>query len=750
MRVLAQAPVITYASPNIYRIGAAISPLSALNTGGPIPANIYNMVATFAGDGSSRSFDGIATSSGFNRPSGIATDALGNVYVSDFVSGAIRKITLDATVSTIGNVQTPSGLIVDNLGNVFISNFDECRIYKITPAGIKTVFAGAGYSGTSDGLGTAANFYGPGGMAIDQFNNLYVADQANNKIRKVSAIGLVTTIAGSGVIGATDGAALSASFNNPDGVAVDAQGNLYIGDSKNNKIRKISVSGIVTTLAGSGLQGRQDGLGTAASFNYPTSIGVDVAANLYISDYKNNLIRKVSPTGLVSTLTGSGSAGSLNGIGSAASFNGPLGLAFDPFDNLYVSDYISNLIRKVTLTGYVIDKQLPAGLSFDAKTGVITGVPTAVSPVSDYIITAYNVYGSSSAIVSLEVIGSSPVNFSALTIKTVCDQDFDPGAVSNTPVTYTSSNPLVATIVSGKIHIVAAGETIITASNGFLSADQVLTIKPLPIPTIRITPVSYWSCIGLELKYEAITNNAGSNPTYQWRVNGQVMGINGPKFVSSDLSTGDVITCVVTNNDNCIAVSSLLSNSASLIAAPYTSLSVNITSLESKPLCSGTMLTFTANPSGNMLIEPDYLWYVNGQSTGFDSHTLKLATLKDGDLVFCMMSSGGACIINPIVKSNVILIHVLSGCEIKIPNAFSPNGDNLNDKWIINTLSGYPECSVKVYNRYGAIVFQSKGYTEPWDGTRKGQALPLGTYYYLIDIPGNNRQRFSGSVSILH
>lgn len=747
-KLFAQAPAITYASPKTYIVGGTIIPLLPINTGGAVPANSYNMVSRFAGGYTSVSFDGVGAGAGFDNPSGIGTDALGNVYVSDFGSGAIRKITPAAIVTTIGSVNTPSGLAVDNLGNIFVSSFDESRIYKISSVGVKTILAGNGSSGSTDGVGTAASFYGPGGMTTDALGNLYVADQSNNKVRKVTPAGLVITIAGNGSAASNDGPALSAGFYNPDGVAVDALGNIYVADSKNNKIRKISAAGIVSTFAGSGIAGNLNGNGTAASFNYPTSLGADVAGNLYVSDYRNNVIRKISPAGQVTTLAGSGSAGNLNGIGTSASFYGPLGLAIDQNDNLYVADYINDLIRKITLTGYVIDKVLPPGLNFDPTTGTISGTPTAPAVATDYKITAYNIYGNNSADVNIEVLSPSPINFPALPVKTVCSDDFDPGAVSNVSITYASSNPLVAIVVNGKIHIVGPGTSTITASNGVNFADQILTVNPLLVPSIKVTPSYFGACKGMELTYETITSNIGSSPTYQWQVNGQNAGVNSSKFISSDLASGDIITCVVTNNDACMPVSSPVSNRASLSASAYTTAAVSIVSSLSGPVCPGTFITFTAIPSDNVQSIPNYSWYVNGVLTTTNGSVFTVATLKNEDDVYCVMATGGGCILNPVVNSNSISVSILSDCIIKVPNAFSPNGDNVNDQWIINALNGYDGCTVKVFNRHGSIVYQSIGYRQPWDGTANGKAVPTGTYYYLIVLE-NGKKKMSGSLTIL-
>ena len=185
-----------------------------------------------------------------------------------------------------------------------------------------------------------------GGVAVDSSGNVYVADNLNFLIRKITPAGVVTTFAGSGVSGSDNGTA--ASFNMPTGIAVDSSGNVYVTDGTTLSIRKITPAGVVTTFAGSGTSGVADGTGTAASFNLPMSIAVDSSGNLYVPDMINSLMRKITPAGVVTTLAASGTAGSTNGIGTAASFASPYGIAADSSGNLYVTDKENVLVRKIT------------------------------------------------------------------------------------------------------------------------------------------------------------------------------------------------------------------------------------------------------------------------------------------------------------------------------------------------------------------------------------------------------------------
>ena len=210
----------------------------------------------------------------------------------------------------------------------------------LTPYAITTLAGQCPY-GSADGPGSVARFRDPGGVAVDGAGIIYVADANNNTIRMISPTGVVMTLAGSaGQAGSADGTGNAARFNGPEGVAVDGAGNVYVADTNNQLIRKISPAGVVTTLAGSpGQNGTADGTGSAARFYLPYAVAVDGGGNIYVADYGNNTIRKISPAGVVTTLAGSaGQSGSVDGTGSSALFNGPNGVAVDSGGNVYVAD----------------------------------------------------------------------------------------------------------------------------------------------------------------------------------------------------------------------------------------------------------------------------------------------------------------------------------------------------------------------------------------------------------------------------
>ena len=305
----------------------------------------------------------------FSSPDDVATDAAGNIYVADYGNNLIQKITPAGMVTTLagnGNIGSingistaatfngPSGIAVDGAGNVYVADAGNNLIRQITPDGTVSTLAGTVVAAdTSNTITAEPLFAGPSGVAVDASGNVYVADAGNNRICVVNPSGVTKTLAGSGGAGANDGTGISATFNNPTGVAVDASGNVYVADFLNNLIRKIAPGGVVTTLAGTGAIGSDNGAGTSASFYFPNSLAVDASGNVYVTDDINNLIRQITPDGTVSTLAGSGMPGSQNGVGTAATFNDPAGIAVDPTGNLYVADANNNLIRKISPGGMV-------------------------------------------------------------------------------------------------------------------------------------------------------------------------------------------------------------------------------------------------------------------------------------------------------------------------------------------------------------------------------------------------------------
>jgi len=401
----AQAPNISYTTPKSYALGIAIPPLSTTNTGGSVT---YGATASFAGSGQLGWNDGSAATASFDRPKGVAADAAGNIYVADTYNNKIRKITPSGTVSTLAgreiagmadgsgsaaSFNLPSAVAVDVAGNVYVADTNNHKIRKITPQGAVTTLAGSGIAGSANGTGAAARFYSPQGIAVDASGNIYVADTYNNKIRKITPNGEVSTFAGTGSLGYQDGYSSTSRFYSPYGVAVDASGTVYVADTYNNRIRKITLEGRVSTLAGSGEKDDADGKGKLAAFHYPKAVAIDAAGTLFVADGDNYKIRQISPEGQVSTLAGIGLRGSTDGTGGVVSFYSPFGVAIDAMGSVYVSDTDINKIRKVNYGCFTVEPSLPAGLSIDIRTGTISGTPTLATPKTVYKVSARNTWG---------------------------------------------------------------------------------------------------------------------------------------------------------------------------------------------------------------------------------------------------------------------------------------------------------------------------------------------------------------------
>jgi sugar lactone lactonase YvrE len=325
------------------------------------------VVTTLAG--SARGYnDGQGSAAMFTDPSGIAVDSNGNIYVADLNNHRIRKTDSTGLVSTFagGSVgvndgngasaqfTAPEGVAVDNAGNIYVADTGNNSIRKITPGGDVTTLAGLSRaSGWEDGVGSAARFNNPASVAVDNAGNVYVADQWNNTIRKITPGGSVSTLAGSpldapGLVNATGA---SARFDYPSGVAVNSEGTVYVADSNNMVIRAITPAGVVSTLAGSGVQGFADGAAADAAFFAPAGVAVDSAGAVYVADTFNHMVRKISTAGVVSsvagTATGPGSGGFADGTGADARFNELKGVAVTATGTIYVADTVNDRIRTI-------------------------------------------------------------------------------------------------------------------------------------------------------------------------------------------------------------------------------------------------------------------------------------------------------------------------------------------------------------------------------------------------------------------
>ena len=310
-----------------------------------------------------------------------------NGMITTVAGTGTRGYSGDNGAATNAALCFPQGVAADGSGNLFIADSLNNRIRKVSTNGIITTVAGGGPNFPGDGgAANNASLHGPTGVAVDTSGCLFIADFYNNRIRKVDTNGLISTVAGNGsaTYSGDGGAATNASVYWPAGVAVDASGNLFIADEINNRIRKVSVSGIITTAAGNGTNGYSgdSSAATNAALSYPQGVAVDAFGNLFIGDTFNNRIRQVGTNGIISTMAGTGTRGYSGDNGAAASANLdlPSGVTVDAFGNLFFADTVNNRIRKVTNTqGPVLALNNVTAANAGKYQAVITGAYGSVT-----------------------------------------------------------------------------------------------------------------------------------------------------------------------------------------------------------------------------------------------------------------------------------------------------------------------------------------------------------------------------------
>jgi hypothetical protein len=336
---------------------------------GDVYVNTNRGYGGYSGDG------GLAINAALWGPEGVAVDPSGNLFIADRGNDRIRQVGTDGIITTVagngtfgysgdGGIATnaelryPSGVAVDTSGNLFIADQFNNRIRKVGTNGIISTVAGNGINGYSGdgGPATSAELNYPAGVAMGAIGNLFIADSTNNRVRKVGTDGIITTVAGNGIGGYSGdgGTATNAELNYPQGVAVDTSGNLFIADQLNYRIRKVGTNGIITTVAGNGIGGYSGdgGAATDAGLYWPTGVALDASGNLLIADYGNNRIREVGTNGIITTVAGNGNSG-YSGDGGAATdaeLNYPGGVAVDASGNLFIGDTSNNRVRKVVFS----------------------------------------------------------------------------------------------------------------------------------------------------------------------------------------------------------------------------------------------------------------------------------------------------------------------------------------------------------------------------------------------------------------
>jgi sugar lactone lactonase YvrE len=357
-------------SGQLYLSDSGNDRLRRIDSTGVIQSIAGDGTTSFGGDGSS------AVSAALSNPYGVAADGTGNYYIADLGNNRVRKVDSFGTISTIAgtvaagfsgdggpgilaSLNAPQSVAADGSGNVFIADFANNRVRKVDPSGTITTVAGGwpGSGVTVPGLGSALG--GPTHMARDAQGNLYIASQFFNDVLKLDLTGNLSVVAGNGVAGygGDGGPATAASLNAPYGVTVDSAGDLFIADLQNQRVRKVDATGVISTVAGTGVAGfgGDGGLATAANLNYPQDVAFDTAGNLYINDAFNGRIRKIDPSGIITTVAGNGQhyfSGD-GGPATAASFDFAYAIALDSLGRLYIAEPNSSRVRMVDSTGTI-------------------------------------------------------------------------------------------------------------------------------------------------------------------------------------------------------------------------------------------------------------------------------------------------------------------------------------------------------------------------------------------------------------
>jgi sugar lactone lactonase YvrE len=517
-------------------------------------------VAGYSGDGEP------ATMATILGPSGVVADKHNNLYIADNDNNRIRRVdAITGIITTIaGNgsygfagdggpaisasLKAPTGIAIDATGNLYIADYYNCRIRKVDIAtGFITTIAGngsVGYSGDG-GPAVSATIWLPTGVAVDGSNNVYIADLANSRVRKVDAItGIISTVAGNGIAGFSGdgGLAISAELYEPYGISVDAAKNLYITDYGNNNIRKLATStGIISTVAGTGIQGYNgDGLpGLSTNLTAPTGITVDIFGNLYIADLSQRVLRMDAITGIITTIAGNGTQG-FSGDGGPAR-NAQLFNSWAVFINingdLFIGDLANNRVRKVAFCFNPVISSLPENAT------------TCVGGNAHFKIRA-------TSAISYQWQINTPLGWQNLI---------------NGPSCMGANTDSISLINVG--FALNGSEYRCEISNGCINLDpgpDTLIVAVSLTPSVVIKAAATAVCRDSATEFTAIPTNGGGIPSFQWQVNGFVTETGVASYTNNHLRNGDIVSCLMTSSATCAVPQTAMSNSIPISVNPET------------------------------------------------------------------------------------------------------------------------------------------------------------------------------------
>lgn len=526
-----------------------------------------NIITTFAGGGTNNPGNGgPATNAALNWISGIAADGNGNYYIAERNACRIRKIDTNGIITLVaGNgsgsysgdggpatnasLDFPDDVVLDGVGNVYLVEYSDSRIRKIDTNGFITTVAGNGTNGYSGdgGPATNASLNNPAGMAVDTNGNLYIADSLNNRVRKVDSFGIITTVAGNGISGFSGdgGLATNAAFRTPASVMIDPQNNLYISDQNNMRVRRMNAAGIITTIAGNGNNGFSGDGGPAvnAALSYPAGLALDRFGYLFIADSANERIRQIDSSGIITTVAGNGQA-TYSGDGGAATnagLNYPNDVVLTLADELLIADKENNRVRQISL----------------GRSGVLSIGKTAATNAGNYTVTVSNSFGSvTSSNTPLTVVSLQLSNVVAAAGSNV---SFAASATGPFSVLYqwqfNSVNLLGATNATLALTNVQPPnqglyDLVVTYANGTLTSPAAsLTVTGIAPANLTIVPTFQIYVLGSNFTF-TVTNSGSPVLAYQWQLNGTNIGSATNSFLTltnaQPINEG-VYTVIVTN-----------------------------------------------------------------------------------------------------------------------------------------------------------------------------------------------------------
>ena len=608
------------------------------------------IIRTIAGVGSTSYFGdgGPAVAAGIGTAFSVAVNDSGDVFICDNYNNVIRKVRKDGIISTYcgiayptfggdeglataAGISVPYSLALDPIGNLYIADAANLRVRKVDTGFIIHTVAGIGGSGyfNYDGIPATSAKIGAGGVALDASGNIYVGD-ANSRVRKINTSGIISTVAGNSSVGysGNGGAATAASFDGPIGVCVDNAGNIYIADKNNNVVRKVNASGIVSVFAGTGSYGfsGDGGQATAAKFNGPNAVRIDPQGNVIIVDQSNNRIRKVNSAGIISTIAGStgtvGFAGD-GGAPTAAVLGTPGDVCWNRYGNMFISEKSGN---STTTYGRRIREVITIDtLHLTANTG------DTVCGYSHVLFTAHELTEHYSCVFTWKLNGAN-VGINANT--------YYSDSVNNGDV-------ITCTIID-------------TASGGFIIAvsDTIhMVVRPVVFPQVLITNSSDTLCAGERAYLTAHPLNGGPAPRYMWELFSHLPVLGTSDTFSYVPHVGDIITCIMISNAVCAHPDTVQGSRAMVVNTSYPP----VITLDPHPndtiaywgevITLFTQLTYEGT-------HPTFQWYRNGAPIAGATNSVLHEGVYANDTLYCVMHSNAPCVFPHEDTSDVMYISI--------------------------------------------------------------------------------------------